>query len=74
MLEYQPRYDLNIATEGVEPDCLTPKLLNRLKLRAGDEGKGSARHVAGHDLYRGSLDRCSHQRANHRIIIDFSAD
>src|SRR4030095_11779295 len=57
MFEYQPRYDLDIAAEGVEPNCLPLKVLNGFELRAGDEGEGSTWHVTSNDLNRDSLDR-----------------
>jgi hypothetical protein len=57
MLEYVPCYDLKIAAEDIEPYCLTPKLLDRLKLRPGDERSGRTRHVTGHDFDRSPSDR-----------------
>jgi len=57
MLEDQPSHHFDISAESVEADGLSPKLLNGFKLSTGDERERSAGHVAGHDLYRHSLQR-----------------
>src|SRR5438876_10340859 len=74
MLEYVPSYNLKIAAEDVDPDCLASELWNRLKLRPGDERSGRTRHVTGNDFGRNSTDRCGDSGTDRRIIIDFSAD
>src|SRR5262249_13411246 len=58
MLEYVPCYDLKIASQDIEPYCLSPKVLDRLKLRPSDECGGKAGHITGRDFGRNSTARC----------------
>jgi hypothetical protein len=74
MLEHQPRRGLKSASGGVESNCLTPKLLNGFKFRAGDERARGPRHITGQDSKRSSLHRCGDGIPNHRSVIKFSAD
>src|SRR4030095_9773673 len=52
MLEYVPCYDAKIAAEDIDPDRLTSKLLDRLKLGPGNERGGGAGHVTSGDFHR----------------------
>src|SRR5262249_46945669 len=74
MFEYVSCDDLEIAAEDIEPYRLASKLLNRLKLRPGDEYRCRARHVTGNNFNRNSPQRCGNPGADRRIIIDFSGD
>src|SRR5207245_3220698 len=74
MLHHQPRRRLKSAAESVEPNSFALKLLDRLKLRPGDERDGCRRQVTGDDLDRKSSDRRADAIPKDRIIIEFAAN